>query len=504
MTTYYADYTNGSDSNNGLGPDASDATNKPWKTIAKVLGASGIASGDTCYLAPGAFRERVTVAMTSATAETSIIGDPMNHKGFKTSGGVLVSPGPVIHTAFETNDTTAPSANADLLTMASRDYLTFQYINFVGGKNTGNKTISAESMTTATHITFRDCAIFGGPAGGALLSIWHGTDSGLNWLFDRCILMGSPGQPVLATFFNGSASAGIDIGFEFRNCLVLANGNGAGLVFTGSGTGSFDPGGMIVDSCTIIAYTCVQAGNASNASTTVPCVVKNSILIGQSGLSAAASGQITEDYNIIACGTARTNVTAGANSKSDGSRALAFHLGQDLMHGFRGRPAFTPFNLGAGIMGFGAGSSPPSVDALNRVRPSGGESTSIALGWMERHDTAQFESSVADAGSSAIKIVGPGDHDIHVPVNASSTTISIKGRYDTTHGTGSKPQASIIANPKIGVTAETVTMTAAVDTWETLTFAAQTPTAKGVVTIRLTSRSAGGGGIAYFDTVAVA
>ena len=89
MTTYYVDYTNGSDSNNGLGPDASHASNKPWKTIAKLLGASGMASGDTAYLAPGVYRERVTVAMTSATGETFVIGDPLNTQGFKTSGGVL-------------------------------------------------------------------------------------------------------------------------------------------------------------------------------------------------------------------------------------------------------------------------------------------------------------------------------------------------------------------------------------------------------------------------------
>ena len=36
MTTYYADFVNGNDANNGLGPDASHANNKPWKTIGKL------------------------------------------------------------------------------------------------------------------------------------------------------------------------------------------------------------------------------------------------------------------------------------------------------------------------------------------------------------------------------------------------------------------------------------------------------------------------------------
>ena len=58
MTTYYVDFVNGLDANNGLGPDASDGTNKPWKTITKLLGAAGMASGDTglpisCWAVPG-------------------------------------------------------------------------------------------------------------------------------------------------------------------------------------------------------------------------------------------------------------------------------------------------------------------------------------------------------------------------------------------------------------------------------------------------------------------
>jgi hypothetical protein len=80
MTTYYVDPVNGLDANNGLGPDASAVSNKPWKTLAKLLGAAGFASGDTAYLAPGTYREVVTVAMTSATVTTSILAIPRTRK----------------------------------------------------------------------------------------------------------------------------------------------------------------------------------------------------------------------------------------------------------------------------------------------------------------------------------------------------------------------------------------------------------------------------------------
>lgn len=123
-----------------------------------------------------------------------------------------------------------------------------------------------------------------------------------------------------------------------------------------------------------------------------------------------------------------------------------------------------------------------------------------AAGALERQFCAIQETSTVDAGSSGLKITGPGTHDIRIPVSASSTTITLRARYNSTHAATNKPQAILLANPEIGVTTETKTMTSAADTWETLTFAAQTPTAVGFVTVRVVSRSAAGNGIAYFDT----
>jgi hypothetical protein len=148
-------------------------------------------------------------------------------------------------------------------------------------------------------------------------------------------------------------------------------------------------------------------------------------------------------------------------------------------------------------------SSVPDVDALNRPRPAGGQSALKAAGAYERHDTAIKEETVFDV-TPGIKIVGPGDHDFYIPVDATATTISVKARYDTNHGSTNKPQAILLAAPEIGITAETKTMTEAADTWEQLVFTQFTPTAKGVVTVRLVSRAAAGNGVAYFDTFAIA
>jgi hypothetical protein len=124
------------------------------------------------------------------------------------------------------------------------------------------------------------------------------------------------------------------------------------------------------------------------------------------------------------------------------------------------------------------------------------------VGYLERHDSAAKETGTVDAGAGAV-ITGPGDQDLLIPVDAASTTISVKARYDTNHAATNKPQAQLIASPELGFAGQTLTMVAAVDTWETLTFTAFTPTVKGWVRLRLISRSAAGNGKAFFDTVAV-
>lgn len=134
-----------------------------------------------------------------------------------------------------------------------------------------------------------------------------------------------------------------------------------------------------------------------------------------------------------------------------------------------------------------------SVNAVNKT-----------AGCFERHDTAEKETTTTDAGSVAIRLTGWADHAIYVPVDAASTTISVRAYYDANHAATNKPQAILDANGEIGVTTETKTMTVAAGNWETLTFAAQTPTAKGWVTVRLVSRSDVATGNAFFDTVAVA
>jgi len=124
-------------------------------------------------------------------------------------------------------------------------------------------------------------------------------------------------------------------------------------------------------------------------------------------------------------------------------------------------------------------------------------------GALEGHDTARKETTTTDAGGVGIVLNGPSSQEISIPVDAVSTMITVKARYDTDHGTTNKPQAILVANGEIGVVTETRTMTSGAGTWDLLTFSTFTPTAPGVVTVRLVSRSDVPWGRAFFDTFTV-
>lgn len=127
-----------------------------------------------------------------------------------------------------------------------------------------------------------------------------------------------------------------------------------------------------------------------------------------------------------------------------------------------------------------------------------------AAGAFERSNSGVREATTVDASTYALKLAGYGYQDFQIPVDAAATTITVRVQYDAQHASTNKPQATLLANPEIGVTTETKTATGgSAGVWETLTFSAFTPTVKGVVTIRVLARAANAPGSAFFDTFAV-
>lgn len=461
-----------------------------WLTIGKALGASGIASGDTVYIGAGVYREVVTVAMTSATVETQVIGD--------VDGVVTGDAGEVRWTAWTTDDKTAGSSS-NVLELAGRDFLTF--VNLAITAYTASA-VSSASTGAATNITFRKCFLFSMTNTVIVISATGSpADTTLTWTIDSCIALCLTSGSAISVTTASSTVAQFNLAMVLKNSILFSF-TGSTILLIKSGANSFAGGGFTINNCTIYGGNGVRTVTAG--STTYPMSVYNCIIQASStGVTAANNtGEIIEDYNAINSTTARSNVTAGTNSKTVYFPVL--NIGQAALFGFLPRPAFSP-GIDSPMLGFGTDASVSlTTDILGRDRPSGSGITWASalkgVGAYEFHDFARKESTVTDAGDGW-KLTGPGDQDILIPVDASATVLAIKTRYDTNHGTTNKPQAELIANASIGITGEVKTATVGVDTWETLTFSTFTATAKGWVTVRLRSRSAAGNGLCYFDTL---
>lgn len=493
MATYYVRKT-GNDSNAGTSPGAA------WLTITKALGASGIESGDTVYIGAGTYRETVNVQMTSATAETKVIGD--------VTGEHTGDAGEVLWTGYTTDDESGAGATSTCL-LSGRDYLTFEHLTMVASTvSTAAPVIDGQNVTDSTNITLRRCT-FLAAQGGASRGMIEATASfgtTLNWLIEECVFVDL--RHAVSGFwgvlvFKGPCSASgahYDLGIAIRNCMVLGGSWGVYCERTG-GDNTNKPGGVLVENCTMLWQVdgCVRASNSW--STTIPAQVRNSMLISPRGtaLSAATSGMLTEDWNYIYANTNRTNVSAGSDSVArDGTNAYApmLEFGQALMRGARAR-AFGEPTVGSPYLGFGSAGSPPTVDLFGRPRPAGGPILN-AVGALERSNSGVRETTVVRTGSSSLRITGPGYHDFELPVEATATEVKVWARYDSDHGATNKPQIQVRNGEECGVAEDTETMAAAADTWEELTLSF-TPASRGIVTIRCISRAAAANGNAYFD-----
>lgn len=313
MANYYVS-PSGSDSNNGLGPDASNATNTPFLTLAKAIGGSGVAApGDTVFVAPGVYRGTLSVGIDGASGNVvTIAGDPTNAQGFRDASGVSIAPGEVRLTPYDIDDRTAPSGTSTTLSLQGKGYLTFQNLWIVGGRNAFSGTAIATLSTGAGRgVTFRDCLISQGyaPMGTDLVVVYSGVDGSSNgiptdWTFDRCTFMSINRRGLAINAALAAADYSLD--FNVVNCLFL--GGNVGVQVGSAGSGSGKGGGISINACSFLwqSASSVATSNA-NVSKTYPVDVRHSVCIcPNTSLSSNVSGQIVEDYNLIASGSARS------------------------------------------------------------------------------------------------------------------------------------------------------------------------------------------------------
>jgi hypothetical protein len=471
----------GSDANGGTSP--ADA----WLTINKALTTAS--PGTVIYVGAGTYREVVSITITPTPGlPVSVVAD--------VTGQFTGDAGPVILTAYLTNDKTAPSATT-LLNLNGKSNLTFQNIMFVGGSAT--LLVGSSSQ----NIVFRGCSFLAGFTGLGLIAqviVPYGMQA--NWLFDRCVFLDSRASNGFLTYtLTTGGGSDYDANILHTNCQFLNFGGGTAIAVVNSGSAAGKGGGVRVRNSTSLGS--LITTSPTNISLSIPSVVTGCFVYsGQlTCLVAGTSGQIVEDYNLFVSSSARSNVTVGTHSVSDGSYSPLLHFGQEALWGGALRPLGEPM-VGSPLLAFGAPDTAAGLLDLRRgPRPS--TAAKWDVGAIQRGNNLTKETGTVHTGSNAISLVGEGFQDFDLAVDAGALTVSVYVQYDGSY-VGPLPSMQIVNGGQVGVgDVEFATTTAALNGWAQIQITIN-PTSAGIVTVRLISRDTSGAGHTYFDTFAVA
>jgi len=490
-TTWYVNSARPNDA--GAGTSVATA----FKTL-KAAVRTNIASGDTVIVAGGTYREAFTLNRPAPNASgVTVIGDPRNEYGFTEADGVtLLMPQVPRWTAHTTDDKTS-GATAPLTTST---YTNFTWINlwFDGGAGAD---AFVQSSGGYNHTLIR-CLL---SASGNVRGIYSepGADVVCQLYLRNCVLV-SP-RVALGIYASANPTAECNLQVGLSDCC-LYSGNVCIYAYQPASP-NYALTGISVTNCTLFGSIGVQwQYNAANAPT-LKSVMWRCVIFANIGIyMAGATHVLTNGYNVYHCVTPRLNQNAGLNEQT--TYAGMYEWGQSALWFGQPRTALAPI-AGSPALGYahdlaiGTG----GTDFLGRVRPSGsgfwGWATN-AVGALEFHEMGTREATATnvDSGTYSIKLTGPGDHQISVPVNAQATVLTVRVKRDSNY-TGTLPQVQRIAQPELisGDAGETEICVGAANAFETLTFTSFTPTAKGAVILRLISNDTAGTGKVWFDTV---
>lgn len=371
MPNYYV-RPDGSNANAGTGP----AINQAWQTLQYALTNATLGTGvNTIYIAPGIYRETVTINITPTSTNTLVIeGDPTCQQFTGVTAGI-------VRLTNMASDTGAFSTTS-VITGASKTYTTIKKLCVEG-----TITFSGSS----NNLTITQCQLVVMPAGA---QTWLDLTLNGNATISNCI------QHCLVTTSGGTAGGNnivltnnAQVSF-FDNVIMSMFGNGFALSSATTG-------------CNVNIYNCTFAGYFNFGiyarPTSTGCVtVRNCIIAGRganAALDSVPGGGIVEDYNrILYSGTLRSGPSAGTNTTTTG--ALGLDYGGAYLVGlspqpFLGRMATSPNTA------FGASSGAPAADLYG----------------------VTWTNATPDAGAitySPINTVGP-----YIPTERNASTITI-------------------------------------------------------------------------------
>lgn len=319
MATYYV-RTDGNDSNTGLGTTTATA----WRTIQKALGATGIASGDTVYIAPGVYTEAVTIGGTYS-APTYVIGNPT------ASLFAGVTPGSVNHSGINAAGTTSVISTT-LLSGTSKSYLKFSNIYW----SINNGPLIA---ITGRYNEFVNC-VFESMTTGNVLTLTALSGQTLDTVISKCIFYRGTAQIRLVGNTNVADTSSIS------SCLLVLGGDYPIDITTVQ---------TKIYNCTILpksVYTVVVGlGSATYPTTVYNCIIPGTLFTN-------VNNSVIEDYNRFVSARQGT-IPVGANTTNNG--AIGLDIGQSLLFGLNNLQRETSY-FGSPNTSFGTTTNAPATD----------------------------------------------------------------------------------------------------------------------------------------------
>lgn len=320
MATYYV-RPDGNNSNSGLG----SGTGSAWQTLAKALGASGIGSGDTLYIAPGTYTEAVTIGGTY-TAPTYVYGDPLCQQF------TGISAGSVRHSSATStgNDRTI---NSILLSGSGKSNLNFRNIHWLSCNN-----YNQVSLLLGQNNTFTKCVFEQVYQAGPVNCVISGPSStAINALFDSCIFLTAAGGNASISM-NGSNVADTS---AITNCLFIGNGTFHCILLTSTQ--------CAITNCNFNGFN-IGVGVASGSATFVSSIRNCVFSRVASAVTSVTSGWATATYNRL-CLSSLSNVPTSGTNITEGISGV--DTGYSLLTGLQNLQFFSSYfgspNTSAGI-----------------------------------------------------------------------------------------------------------------------------------------------------------
>jgi hypothetical protein len=411
MPTYYV-RPDGSNLNAGTGP----AANQAWATVAFALGAAsgtnpGLVGGDIVYIAPGTYRNTVTIGYTTPTSMITVQGDPScSVFSGLTAGPVRITNAPV--------GDTAPTRGTFF--SGTTDYLTLRNIQFDGLANYSNGLVNL----TGGNITVDKCCFQTYTDTNNGFGLWINIGAGKNNITVTNSIFLTYGVSITINL-NTQSTSNYATNTNISNCLVMSKTNAA-INWTNTTAGQFS--GLSVKDCTAIG----AAGGVVSASTNMGTgnAILNCILDGGAsrGVYQWNSSSMTVTNSTYIGAQSSSNVTF-VNSNTN---MQLFDFGQSRLWGIGQFETFSP-QQGSVMLNAGTtGGTASDMMGVTWITPS-----TPTLGSLERSSTSSVGFYIPAERNASLVTIAPGatSQSIELYLGATGLTASTSGlsaRYNRT------------------------------------------------------------------------